>query len=155
VEVEVSGRSCPPHALDRLQLFGFVLGGRGAGFDVSSDIVGFDILGEIGCGDRNSTSASDLFDHGGLAGLEETAVEIGCLGVGKFFEGSESEGKRGGVNEMGLEEVESCAGREDSRVTEIFSRGVVLDLAVGIVRDERPIGNRVDSTRLVISFRLR
>src|SRR6266487_5456964 len=128
----------------QLQVFELIFRGRNAGLDVLGDLVWLRVLYRAGGNRSNSACSADLLDHRCLTGLDKSVVEISHLIVRQFLDGSEKERKGRLVGEVWPKEVGSCCEGKDVPVFEVVGGSFVLDLAIGLVRDEGAIGDRVD-----------
>jgi hypothetical protein len=84
-----------------------------------------------------------LVDHCCFPLLNVTAVQ-GChLGGRELLSRGVHEVDRGSVYEVWFEEVGACLARKDVGVCEVHGRRLVADLSIGLVWDQRAIGDRV------------
>jgi hypothetical protein len=126
-----------------------VVGRGGTVLDVSSGLLGFVLLGGVCWSCRDSAYASDLVDHRRLSRLHEATMKVRYFGISRLLEGSSQHRERSVVDEMRVEEIDPCAGREDVHIADVLGGSLVLDLAVGFVRDQRAIRDRVDVDALL------
>jgi len=121
----------------------FVVGSAIACLHVCGNIIWHGILIHVPLHMRNATHSPDLLDDLLLAHLEETRVDVGCIAVKQIFAGAECDGTGCLANRVRPEEATSHADGQDIGIIEVVGRRLVLDLSVGLVRDERAVSDRV------------
>ena len=115
----------------------------GTRLHVPGGVIGNGLLREDTCRSGDAAGSSDFRDHRCLTRLEEALADVGrlreCGGLGRL----PHEREACLTDEVRCHETGDRAGGEDRRVADVICRCLVLDPSVGLVGDQRSVGDAV------------